>query len=97
MKEGVKTSRIDDSHLEVCPDNVWFANMFKLRMFSFEEAVEAHRETHHPTMYNNPNGPLHAYIELDMSTDKKVSTDFLHCYVKIKFNANNFFFSDKIL
>lgn len=79
MKEGERTSkRIDDSNLEVCPDNVWLANMFKLRMFSFDEAVEAHRETHHPTMYNNPNGPLHAFIELDMSTDKKVSTEFLH-------------------
>lgn len=64
---------IDDSALEVCPDNVWFTNMFKLRQHSFAEAVNACRELHHPTIYNEPNAFLHAYIELDMSTDKKVS------------------------
>lgn len=47
--------------------------MFKLRQHSFAEAVNACRELHHPTIYNEPNAFLHAYIELDMSTDKKVS------------------------
>lgn len=69
--EGVV--KIDDSALEQCQDNVWFTNMFKLRLHSFAEAVEACRELHHPTIYNEPNASLHAYIELDMSTDKKVS------------------------
>lgn len=47
--------------------------MFKLRQHTFAEAVQACRELHHPTIYNEPNAFLHAYIELDMSTDKKVS------------------------
>lgn len=75
LKDGEEhvSKKVDDSHQEVCSDNVWVTNMFKLRVFSFEDAVKAHRETHHPSMYNQPGGPIHAYIELDMSTDKKVS------------------------
>jgi len=55
-----------------CPDNVYFANLFKFRLFSFEEAVNAIRETMHPTIYNEPDAPVNAFVELDMTTDKKV-------------------------
>lgn len=65
--------RISDANRPFCPDNVYFANLFKFRIFTFEEAVKSFRETMHPTMYNEPNAPVHAFVELDMTTDKKVS------------------------
>lgn len=35
-----------------------------------EEAVNCHRETHHPTMINLPNAPLMAHVELNMQGEK---------------------------
>ncbi len=40
-----------------------------------QEAIECHKETHHPTMYNVPNAPLIAHIELNMQAEK--STRFV--------------------
>lgn len=41
------------------------------------EAIEMHRETHHPTQIGIPDAFITAYIELDMSADKKVWLNFL--------------------
>ena len=35
-------------------------------MYSLKEAIENHRETHHPTMLNKPNAIVNAFIELNM-------------------------------
>lgn len=35
------------------------------------EAIECHRETHHPTMYGLPNAPLNVLIELNTEGEKK--------------------------
>lgn len=35
------------------------------------EAIQAHRETHDPTMYDVPNAPLDILIELNMQGEKK--------------------------
>ena len=64
--------RISDEKRPYCSDDVYFAHLFKFRVFSFEEAINALRETMHPTMFNEPDAPVHAYVELDMTTDKKV-------------------------
>lgn len=72
------THLIDDGHLPVCEDNVWPVDMYKFRQYSLADAVEAFRQTHHPTMYNEPEAAVIAIIELDMSTDKKVG-----CYFEI--------------
>ncbi|KAJ8867005.1 hypothetical protein PR048_032867 [Dryococelus australis] len=52
-------------------DDVWIARYHKWRTYSFMEAVECHKETHHPSVYNVLDAPLLIMFELDMSTDKK--------------------------
>lgn len=52
-------------------DNVWIARFHKFKICPFEEAVQNHRETHHPTIYNLPNAPIKALIGLDMQVNKK--------------------------
>ncbi|XP_012228916.1 large ribosomal subunit protein uL1 [Linepithema humile] len=62
---------LDDSQRTDPIDNVWIGRYHKWKVYSFEEAVQNHRETHHPTMYNLPNAPIKAFIELDMQDAKK--------------------------
>ncbi|XP_015117491.1 39S ribosomal protein L1, mitochondrial [Diachasma alloeum] len=62
----------------VTTDDVWLQKYHRWRVYSFEEAVQCHRETHHPTRYNMPDAYLNAFIELDMrgATDKKTVEPF---------------------
>ncbi|CAK9808656.1 50S ribosomal protein L1, partial [Anthophora quadrimaculata] len=74
--EGVKNAvsplaTIDDSWKVVPVDNVWVVKYHRKPIYSFKEAIEYHRETHHPTMLNKPNAPVNAFIELDMKREKK--------------------------
>ncbi|XP_063974365.1 large ribosomal subunit protein uL1m [Diachasmimorpha longicaudata] len=52
-------------------DDVWLQKYHQFKVYPFEEAVQCHRETHHPTRYNMPNAYINAFIELDMTGDKK--------------------------
>ncbi|XP_058812444.1 large ribosomal subunit protein uL1m [Topomyia yanbarensis] len=61
---------IDDSWKQVPTDNCWVSKYYKWRVYTVEEAIKCHRETHHPTMYNVPNAPLYAHIELNMQAEK---------------------------
>lgn len=61
----------DDSKKSEPIDDVWISKFHKWKMFSFEEAVQNHRETHHPTIYNLPNATVKAFIELDMQVKRK--------------------------
>lgn len=47
------------------------AKYYQWKVYSFAEAVQCHRETHHPTMYNEPDAPLKVLIELNMEGEKK--------------------------
>ncbi|XP_043794694.1 uncharacterized protein LOC122716056, partial [Apis laboriosa] len=62
---------IDDSWKWKAVDNVWIVKYHQQPIYSFQEAIECHRETHHPTMYNKPNAIVNAFIELDMKREKK--------------------------
>lgn len=61
---------IDDSWKQVPVDNCWVGKYYKWKVYTTEEAILCHRETHHPTMYNLPNAPLFAHIELNMQAEK---------------------------
>lgn len=73
---------LDDSKkLDPPLDNVWISKFCKWKIYSFEEAVQCHRETHHPTMYNLPNAQIKALIELDLQVKKKKKLIFsFHLY-----------------
>lgn len=61
---------IDDSWKQDPTDNCWVSKYYKWKVYTVEEAILCHRETHHPTMINLPNAPLHAHIELNMQAEK---------------------------
>jgi len=70
-KLEIKDIILDDSKKPEPIDNVWISKFHKWKIYSFEEAVQNHRETHHPTIYNLPNEPIKAFIELDMQVKRK--------------------------
>lgn len=49
---------------------MYAGKFYRWPVYSVAEAVECHRETHHPTAYNEPNAPLIAHIEIDMQGEK---------------------------
>ncbi|KFB43342.1 AGAP001738-PA-like protein [Anopheles sinensis] len=67
---NVANKHIDDSWKQESKDDCWVSKYYKWRVYSVEEAVHCHRETHHPTVYNLPNAPLFAHVELNMQAEK---------------------------
>jgi large subunit ribosomal protein L1 len=51
-------------------DDAWVGKYYQRVVWPFEDAIKCHRETHHPTMYNVPNAPVIAHIEMNMVGDK---------------------------
>lgn len=76
MLASRKSRKFDDSWKQVTTDNVYPMKYYRWRVYSFTEAVQCHRETHHPTMYNEPNAPLKIVVELNMQGEKKVNIKF---------------------
>ncbi|XP_076678660.1 mitochondrial ribosomal protein L1 [Andrena cerasifolii] len=73
-KAQVKVSplrRIVDDWKIPATDNVWIVKYHQQPIYGLKEALECHRETHHPTMYNKPDAHVKAFIELDMQREKK--------------------------
>lgn len=64
-------NNIDDSWKWKAVDDVWIVKYHQQPIYSFQEAIECHRETHHPTMYNKPNAIVNAFIQLNMRREKK--------------------------
>jgi hypothetical protein len=64
--------RIDDNMKPDPLDNVWYSRHYKWPVYSFADAVQCHRETHHPTVYNSPDADLYINVELDMRAVKAV-------------------------
>ncbi|XP_052888555.1 39S ribosomal protein L1, mitochondrial [Anopheles moucheti] len=67
---NVTNKHIDDSWKQDPKDDCWVSKYYKWRVYTVEEAVQCHRETHHPTVYNLPNAPLYAHVELNMQAEK---------------------------
>ncbi|PSN30702.1 hypothetical protein C0J52_23898 [Blattella germanica] len=63
--------RYDDSVKPVSPDNVWISKHYRWPVYEFAEAVECHRETHHPTMCNCPTAEIYVNLEFDMRAAKE--------------------------
>lgn len=65
-----KDKHIDDSWKAVSKDNVWIGRYYQWRVYTVHEAIKCHRETHHPSMYNEPNSLLNVTIELNLQGEK---------------------------
>nr|XP_045625040.1 uncharacterized protein LOC123774614 [Procambarus clarkii] len=68
---GGASPRHVDGDMKDPIDNVWFARYYRWQTFSVRDAITMHRETHHETQIGLPDAYINAYIELNMSTDKK--------------------------
>ncbi|XP_015440281.1 PREDICTED: uncharacterized protein LOC107195035 [Dufourea novaeangliae] len=64
-------------------DNVWLIKYHRRPVFSLQEAIEFHRETHHPTVFNLPNAHINALIELNLHYDKKKYLDKISRIVEV--------------
>ncbi|OAD56784.1 39S ribosomal protein L1, mitochondrial [Eufriesea mexicana] len=62
---------IDDSWKSKTIDNVWIAKYHQKPVYSLKEAIQFHRETHHPTMCNKPDAAVIAFIDLNMQRQGK--------------------------
>lgn len=70
IKFDNKDKHLDDSWMQIPHDDAYIGKYYRWRVHTVAEAVQFHRETHHPTAYNNPNSPLIAHIELNMQGEK---------------------------
>lgn len=63
--------RSTEEKLPICLDDVYVTKLYRWKVYDFAEAIQCHREILHPTMYNVPDAPVVAHIELDMTGTKK--------------------------
>ncbi|KAK7793470.1 hypothetical protein R5R35_013846 [Gryllus longicercus] len=63
--------RIQEELKPSCIDDVVVTKYYRWKLYDFAEAIQCHRETHHPTVYNQPDSYVQAHIELDMTAAKK--------------------------
>lgn len=75
------SKRINDDKRPWPVDDVWVQMFYRWKIYNFEEAVDCHRQTHHPHIYNMPDAPIHAYIELDMRAVKK--NKFVNSFTRV--------------
>ncbi|XP_020811283.1 uncharacterized protein LOC110186440 [Drosophila serrata] len=61
---------VDDSWKQVPKDDCYVGRYYRWPVYSVSEAIQCHRETHHPSMYNVPKAPLNVDIELNMQAEK---------------------------
>lgn len=56
----------------ISKDDVYPMRYYRWTVYSAEDAINAHKETHHPTMYNDPEALIMAQVEFNMEASKKV-------------------------
>ncbi|XP_049871043.1 50S ribosomal protein L1 [Pectinophora gossypiella] len=62
---------VDDSYKQLAKDDVFPIKYYRWVVYSAEEAVKLHQQTHHPTMYNVPDALVFAEIHFNMAAVKK--------------------------
>lgn len=70
MKIDTGNKHVDDSFKRIPKDDVYIGKFYRWHVHTVAEAVQNHRETHDPSMYNVPNAPIVAHIELNMKGEK---------------------------
>ncbi|CAH2040850.1 unnamed protein product, partial [Iphiclides podalirius] len=84
----VVDKHIDDSFKQVSKDNVFPMRYYRWVVYTAEDAVKAHQETHHPTMYNMPDALVYARVEMNMQAVKK--NRFLDNFMRLTLLPNIF-------
>ncbi|XP_075975918.1 mitochondrial ribosomal protein L1 [Anticarsia gemmatalis] len=65
------SKHVDDTFKPESKDDVYPLKYYRWVVYSVEDAILAHRQTHHPTMYNVPDAMVYAQIEFNMEAAKK--------------------------
>lgn len=65
-----KEKHVSDAWKRIASDNVYIGRSYRYIPYTFSEAIDCHRETHHPTMYGLPNSLVNIEIELNMQAEK---------------------------
>jgi len=68
-----KPKMVNDLWKQVSLDDVFPVRYYRKPNYSFEEAIEMHRETHHPSVYNRPNAFVKVNVECNCHGEKKVN------------------------
>ncbi|XP_014216111.1 uncharacterized protein LOC106644922 [Copidosoma floridanum] len=63
--------RFGDHFLPEASDNVYFTKYYAVKKYSFEEALNCHRELLHPTILNGPKSMVLIFAELNFEGVKK--------------------------
>ncbi|XP_039750480.1 50S ribosomal protein L1 [Pararge aegeria] len=61
----------DMSYKLISNDDVFPMRYYQWVVYTAEDAVKAHQETHHPTMYNDTNAYVYAQVSINMEAAKK--------------------------
>ncbi|XP_075148329.1 mitochondrial ribosomal protein L1 [Haematobia irritans] len=83
-----ENKHVDDSWKQVSTDNCYIGKYYRWPVYTVAEAIQCHRETHHPSMYNEPNAPLIVHVEMNMKAEK--STRFVDNFQRMAMMPNKF-------
>lgn len=83
-----ENKHVDDSWKRIPTDNCYVAKYYRWPVYTVAEAIECHREVHHPTMYNLPNSPIIVHIELNMKGEK--ATRFVDNFQRVAMMPHKF-------
>ncbi|CAG9787036.1 unnamed protein product [Diatraea saccharalis] len=70
VKQNIN-KHFDDSYKSEAIDDVYPMKYYRWLEYSAEDAIRAHQETHHPTMYNQTDALIFAHVEFNMEAVKK--------------------------
>ncbi|CAH2241337.1 jg15537 [Pararge aegeria aegeria] len=65
----------DMSYKLISNDDVFPMRYYQWVVYTAEDAVKAHQETHHPTMYNDTNAYVYAQVSINMEAAKKLNME----------------------
>lgn len=84
----VTNKHLDDTYKPKPVDDVYPLKYYQWVVYTAQDAVKAHQETHHPTMYNDPMAMVYAHIEINMEAAKK--NRFLDSFSRLTLMPNAF-------
>uniref|UniRef100_A0A131XLY6 Putative ribosomal protein l1 n=1 Tax=Hyalomma excavatum TaxID=257692 RepID=A0A131XLY6_9ACAR len=68
---GPRRETYEDRLKEPPVDDVFFTDKYMPHLYPAADAIAMHRETHHPTVLDDPDALLYAFVELSLKTKKK--------------------------
>ncbi|CAH0583270.1 unnamed protein product [Chrysodeixis includens] len=71
ISKATINKHLDDTFKPLAKDDVYPLKYYSWIVYTAEDAVKAHQQTHHPSMYNVPDAYVIARVEMNMQAAKK--------------------------